>query len=295
MNIHARILHTPYAKYLAMAFPEHHFYFTEWNSNFRDLPSNARVSEPKVPVHVVIDAHPDNDLFLENAVNIHLFHLETDLFQNRELIEKIIDESDFSVVVSEHKLRTLCDLSFRPDVFCIPFGIDEKFEAVPAIGRVGCVHNHLNEQHMNVWGPVVEAFPDALMIGYGNDLCTSVKYEPKSEADFFSVFSTLDVFVHVVVGDAFGLAPCEALSFGIPIVTGFNRDLDKTMISGWNCYVARGRGDDYSNEIVHYVKTLVFNRSIRNFVSTNSRFTSERVFSLKAFRDKWGLLFSSNV
>jgi glycosyltransferase involved in cell wall biosynthesis len=88
------------------------------------------------------------------------------------------------------------------------------------------------------------------------------------------------------------MSPVEAMSFGIPMVTGFSRDIPDEFISGWNCLMTDDRGHRSALQIAAFAIQLRNDEALRKRIGSAGRDTVRRIFSKEKFRSSFKEIMS---
>lgn len=239
--------HTPHQSMILASIPDLKVHVIAWQSHFRDFPPNA----------VMISKHEaknrDWDLVLDDDISflptfefrarrrVLLHHCEHD--GGNEVIHgaltEAIERADIVAVPSKHKIASFRELGLSSKVVELPFGF-ERWNLDPSKRDptlVGCFHNCPNDEIRDFWSACVEGF-ESVMIGP----VVSGPF-PLGITNGFLSFeeqaSKVGIYLNCVVGEAMGMAPMEAMSAGIPMITGCAPEPWEFAFSGWNCFISR--------------------------------------------------------
>lgn len=298
MTILLNILHTPWQFMLATAFPEVQFHATDWNLTFREVPANVRVVTGEEFLDhqydlVIYDNHHTAPVWKLLAIrSVFVLHCEQDLDveANREHIARVFSECDHIVSVGEHKLWTLREWASHPKSVVIRHAVFDLPPGEPIKGLIGTSHNAMSTEHITVWNDVQAGFP-SLAIGHVNNAGPWPKAMPFGYDAYLTELRKLDVYINIVSGDSFGLAPLDAMSLGIPVITGLSRDIPAPFISGWNCMVTNTRACWSQPTMRHWAKLLTEDRDLRNRIGTEGRKAALDFYSLDLFVSNWTRIF----
>lgn len=243
--IHDR--HTPHLDSLCMSMFGHaELHVSGWNEVFR----NRIVGVSVTPMEearsqdweLVIDDDPELPTEgFKTRIFAFLQHCEFSIGdpQYMRIPEKIFSTVDVVFSVSRHKMLSLRDFSFSPKIVLLPFCFPQR-EGYPFESRdidVACFHNVPNEYHVDFWLKATSGF-NARMIGPNTSPAVK-SLLVHSEEEFWSYAKRVKVYLNVVVGEAFGMAPYDAMSIGIPVVSGYTKDCGEIAFSGWNIMMSR--------------------------------------------------------
>jgi hypothetical protein len=296
LNIH----HTPWQFMLVMAFPEIQFHATDWNRILREPPANVRVlkagefMDHEYDVVIYDNVHTHKVWESNSRKSVFVFHCEKDLgvSLDREAVVKAFDACDHVVSVGTHKLWTLRDFARHPKARAIRHAAFPMEPSSPIRGLVGTSHNAMSSEQISVWNDIHAGFP-SLVIGHANGSGPWPKSSPTGLPAYIAELSKIDVFVNVVSGDSFGMAPMEAMCLGIPIITGLSRDIPDQFIPGWNCIITHGRAHETPKDIRHWAKVLINDRGLRDSIGLEGRKAALEFFSLEQFQKNWRLIFEA--
>jgi hypothetical protein len=226
--------------------------------------------------------------------SVYVFHCERDLGVplDRESVVKAFDTCDHVVAVGAHKLWTMRDFARHPKAHAIRHVAFPQEVSTPIRGLVGTSHNAMSSEQIAVWNDIHPNFP-SLVIGHANGVGPWPKATPNGHSAYLKELSKIDVFINVVCGDSFGMAPMEAMALGIPIITGLSRDIPDQFISGWNCIVTNGRIHETTEVARHWAKVLIEDRGFRDSVGLEGRKAAMEFFSLEQFQKNWRLIFEA--
>jgi hypothetical protein len=299
MSLHIESLHTPWQRMFidAMHADFGTVYAPRWNGYFGS-PSHAniRVETPSKPADIaVFDGEPDE---LPDAKRrVYIIHLETPPFScsHTAAIRKVFKWATDVVWVSDHKRATFESvLRFAnahsgfdgplPRFHTIPFWIPIGPVSNPKTGLVGTIHNNMVDQHYDFWNTCTDGLQDLLVVGINNDKANGVKVSPYGRQEYVSVIPQIDVFLHVVVGNSFGISPLEAMACGIPVVASTNRDIPVEFIDGVNILMCHNRGMAAVEEARHHIQRVLSDRKLRHQVGDAGRETVRALYSLERFQ-----------
>jgi len=290
--------HTPWACMFAEAFSELEIHIPDWRFELRDLPENVSVvpAEDILPQSydcIITDFAHDDFAKVSTKRRISVVHIEQNLGDesHRRLIEKVYASNDFVVSITDHKKSTLQEFSWHPKTRVINHFVQENPILPLDTGIIGCVQNRMTPEKMVIWDAVAE-HQNCVAIGHFNTITKGGAFVPNGTNAYLSVLKTLSVFVNVVSGDAFGMSPVEAMSFGIPMVTGFSRDIPDEFISGWNCLMTDDRGHRSALQIAAFAIQLRNDEALRKRIGSAGRDTVRRIFSKEKFRSSFKEIMS---
>lgn len=217
-------------------FPEADFTFRYWDHAKRPLlkNSNLHLSYTDRDYDVFVFSELWFDFTKVRAKRkVFVRHMTADVSDWRESdrLFAIAEACDLFVCVSEHKRKSLGDLAMHSKIRVAGFGIETDVlrpPDSPATHLFGSAHVKVSQGLCisRLLPDLCKSLPGFLMIGRDNecvDCCET--FAPASYQEYVQALQGLGVFVHVVCGNNFGFTPLEALSCGIPVVTGHNDDI----------------------------------------------------------------------
>ncbi len=287
--------HTPYAYNLASLFPDFRFYCPTWKWEYRPIPKNVEViayDSVKPTFDAIIEDDfrlPFSGLSCKRKIFVqHCEHDDGDVTKVNNL-KGAIDWADSVVVVSDHKRATMRRHSFSPKVHTIELSFDVNewsHNTVSDSGIVGTWHNLMQPQHIDFFRAVSQGFPH-LLIGENNENTGFTYYEPNNFEDMQKQVSKISVFIHVIVGEVFGMSPLEAMASGIPMITGNCPEPWSFCFNGWNCFISRNQAVDSVDWIRERIRYLVENREARQAMGQAAKESVADYFRRLKTRDKW--------
>lgn len=133
------------------------------------------------------------------------------------------------------------ELAFHEKVTVIGFGFSpDEWPArdAPIQGRIGSAGSNLNTNlEMRYLAEKLSAGFKFRMIGFDNEQVNFMEVvEPPSFEDYKTELRSLSVFVYLVGGEAFGMAPMEAMASGVPVVCGNMPEANDICFRSFNCW-----------------------------------------------------------
>ena len=284
--------HTPFCWNLIKAFPEFDWTVTGW-SILRPHPKARVVSIPQCfddEYDVVIEnekrglplsqAKCKRRILVEHCENSDILHVLKDSMQ----------KCDKVVSVSEHKRLTMRELAWDNKVTTIRLYVPTDDFPIVTQNRTGIVGTVCNAIGTDAIGFVRETLAgfNNLVIGHANE---HHKFEhsavPISFKDYKDRLSTLQVFVHCIVGDVMGLSPMEAMMSGIPIITGCVPEGWNMIFDGYNGFISRSAPINSIPWVRDKITWLLQNPDEASEIGKRGRKAVIEYQPLERFRRQW--------
>ena len=273
--------HTPHQAMLLKAMPDQHFHVLEWNTSFRECPSNATLISKRQAKgqswDLVLDddakAAPTMDLRAKRRVFLHHCEHDGGNAENVASLSWVFENFDIVAVPSKHKIASMREKGLSPNVVELPFGFEAwnlpRQHRDP--GLVGCFHNSPNSEIRDFWSSCVSGFR-SVMIGPVASGSFPVRLT-RGFNSFEDEASRVGIYLNCVVGEAMGMSPLEAMTAGIPVITGCAPEPWEFIFNGWNGFLSRNEPMKSIDWIREKIRYLIENPEIAEAMGNAGRAT----------------------
>lgn len=179
-----------------------------------------------------------------------------------------------------------------------------KKKVILAVGRISFVKNYL--QLLRSWSLIAKDFPDWQVAIYGDGpqrdklkeeiknlgLGDSVKLEGVKR-DLGPVYAEAAIFCHPAHYEGFGLAPAEALHFGVPVIAYEDCEgINQFLKNEYNALLVQR--DCEHDQLAEAMRKLMECQELREMLGRNGPSSVER-FSLDEYKTNWRSLIERTL